>query len=189
MNQAAETKLAEVRLQYACTMEELTRLKNKTLTDEECLEGFPMPPRKTVKDSERFDVNGSLFDLKERLNLIPESELPAWRLVGREDRWNDYPYLIHYFDREETDREYDERVASMRQGKIKSVREVREKNLRQNIKGLERKARGLESMIKNLEPVMTMDERVDKLLEGYEGTEKETKRLELMKILRMMRLG
>ena len=187
MSENAEVKLAEVRVQYALVMEELNRLKTKVLTDEECLDGFPMPPRKTVQDSEQFDVDSSLFNLKEKLNLIPEDELPSWRLANQEE---DYPpCLIHYFEREETDQEYDKRVAFIRQENIKSVQEIREKNLRQNIKGLERKACALEQMIKNLEPVLTMDQRVDRLLEGYEGAKKEAKRLELVKILRMTRLG
>jgi hypothetical protein len=185
MNQAAETKLAEVRMQYACTMEELERLKAKTLTDEECLTDYVYPERVTRTDSDTFNLE-NLRELKEKLNLIPEGEFDFWYL--EEDYRNGGLHLKHLYERPETDVEYEARVSLSKKKKVEAIRTVREKNLRQNIKGLERKARGLEQMLKNLEPVLTVEERIDRLLEGYEGPEKLAKRSELFKLIREFRL-
>jgi hypothetical protein len=184
MNQAVETKLVEVRLQYACTMEELERLRAKTLTDEECLTDYVYPERVTRTDEETFNFE-NLRELKEKLNLIPEGEFDSWYLG--EDYRNGGLHLKHHYERPETDAEYEARVSFGKKKKVEAIRTVREKNLRQNIKGLERKARGLEQMLKNLEPVLTVEEQIDRLLEGYEGPQKLMKRSELFKLIKEFR--
>ena len=184
MNQEVENKLAEMRSQYVFTMEELERLKAKTLTDEKCLEDFVAPVRVTKTDTELFEFE-NLRELKEKLSLIPEIEFDSWHLG--EDYRNGGLILKHHYERLETDDEYEARISFSKKKKIEAIRTVREKNLRQNIKGLERKARGLEQAIKNMEPVLTVEEQIDRLLEGYEGSQKIVKRADLVKLIKEFR--